>query len=272
MTARVLALPSTGPGNPAMQRRTRDLLDALNRDFYEKHAADFASTRDHAWPGWQRVLDRVPAGPARVLDAGCGNGRFARFLVGAGRGDLDYTGIDTSDALLAFASEHSEHLASEHVAGEQAAVPGFRFLRADLFDEGSLPPGPFDAIVLFGVMHHVPGFDARVQLASRLASRLRPGGFLAATLWRFGSDARVVGRTAPWRERPDVDAATLEPGDHLLRWGDSDDVVRYCHFVDADEVGRLIERTRAAGLEVIDRFRSDGRSGELNEYLLWSRG
>lgn len=244
-----------------MERGTRELLLALNRDFYETHAAAFDATRDHPWPGWQRVAERLPREGCAVLDAGCGNGRFARFLCAQGRTDLDYVGVDASDALLRAARARTPDASGQR----------FRFVRGDLFDAHTLPAGPFDAIVLFGVLHHVPGFDERVGLVVQLASRLAPGGFLAATIWRFGSDPRVKGRTLDWEAHPvAVDPTTLEPGDALLRWGESEDVARYCHFLDDAEIARLVEGTRSAGLEPIDRFRSDGRSGALNEYLLWS--
>lgn len=244
-----------------MDATTRDALRALNRDFYERHALAFDATRDHAWPGWGRVLARLPAGRRSLLDAGCGNGRFARFLAASDRGaDVDYLGIDASEALVRVARERCAH----------AGLRRLRFVRGDLFDDGDLLPGPFDAVVLFGVLHHVPGFEERVRLVARLATRLTAGGLLAATLWRFGADPRAAGHTLAWDTHPArVDPRALEPGDHLLAWGGSRRVARYCHFVDDAEVERLVERCAAGGLRLVDRFRSDGRGGDLNEYLLW---
>jgi tRNA (uracil-5-)-methyltransferase TRM9 len=241
---------------------TRAALLALNRDFYDSQAESFASTRDHAWPGWQRVLAVVPE-RASLLDAGCGNGRFALFLAESDRSDVHYTGVDESRALLEAARKRTCELPG----------PGsLRFCQGNLLEYETLPAGSFDAIVLFGVLHHVPGFEERAALIARLGEHLSPKGHLVATIWRFGSDPRVRGRTVPWQDSGlDVDPTSLEPGDELLRWGNSQDVFRYCHFVDDDEVDRLLERSQSAGLEVADRFRSDGRSGTLNEYVIWSR-
>jgi tRNA (uracil-5-)-methyltransferase TRM9 len=253
-----------------MDAPTRKLLLDLNRDFYERQAASFSATRDHPWPGWQRVLDQLPSGRRSVLDAGCGNGRFAHFLFD-GRGDeagidgseIDYVGIDESRKMIEAARARTELI----------GPPGsLRFEHADLLAADSLPAGPFDLIVLFGVLHHVPGFETRTRLLCDLASRLAPDGRLACTVWRFGQDPRVVGRTRPFAEHGiAIDPDALEPGDHLLRWGDSEDIVRYCHFADDAEIDRLIEHTRQSGLEPGERFRSDGKSGELNEYVVWSR-
>ncbi len=247
-----------------MDEATRARLLQLNRDFYEREADAFGATRDHPWPGWQRVLQALPTKtePLRVLDAGCGNGRFAVCLDDAYPGRLDYVGVDASPALLAAAARRARGGGKDRT---------FRFVRADLVEgPDAIPRGPFDLVVLFGVLHHVPGFETRVRLVARLAERLAEGGRLAATIWRFGADPRVRGRTVPIPSRlTEIAPESLEPGDELLRWGDSDEVVRYCHFADDCEIDRLLERVRASGLALEARFRSDGRGDALNEYLVW---
>ena len=65
-----------------MKDDTARRLLAINRSFYQRHAADFARTRRQAWAGWQRLLPLL-RGRARLLDVGCGNGRFGRFWAGA---------------------------------------------------------------------------------------------------------------------------------------------------------------------------------------------
>jgi len=236
-----------------MDERTRQQLREVNRVFYERQAESFSSTREHPWPGWTRVLAGVPAEPLRVLDVGCGNGRLARFLGGSRK--LRYLGIDTSRALVG-------------VAREQLGDDDVRFEVRAAEDP---PEGPFDLVAVFGLMHHVPGFEQRADLLASLGRRLAPAGRLAATFWRFGNDPRFEGRLRDFGD--DVDPAQLEAGDHLLLWGEGSDargepVARYCHFCDADEIERLIGRLRDEGLAPVDRFRSDGRSGEFNEYLV----
>lgn len=250
-----------------MDERTRQHLRDINRAFYEREAQAFASTREHPWPGWTRVLAAVPAEPLRVLDVGCGNGRLARFLSGPRK--LEYRGIDTSRALVAAA------------AGQRSPAHPGDDVRFEVRAAEDPPPGPFDLVAVFGLLHHVPAFESRIALLASLGRRLAPDGRLAATFWRFGNDPRFEGRLRGFGGA--VDAAQLERGDHLLLWGDGgrggdegahetdEGPARYCHFCDEGELEQVVARLRQEGLAVVDRFRSDGRSGEFNEYLVWGR-
>jgi SAM-dependent methyltransferase len=260
---------------------TRSLLCAINRDFYDRVAAEFSATRDHPWPGWTPVLAELAPGPLSVLDVGCGNGRFAAFLAEARQAplsSLEYLGLDASEPLLAQARARS-------------LGAGVRFERRDLLRDlpdgdsaASLPAGPYDLISVFGFLHHVPAFEARCVLLQELGARLAARGLLAVTVWCFGESERLHGRSLSWQSYNEtasakIDLAQLEPGDQLLRWGGRKPAagraapVRYCHLADEAEVGRLLAAVGrgASGLCLGDRYRADGRSGDLNQYLLLRR-
>jgi tRNA (uracil-5-)-methyltransferase TRM9 len=283
-----------------MNPQTRIALNAINRRFYaaEASSASFSATRDHAWPGWRRAWEVIRASrddrasqslavaspiappPISLLDLGCGNGRFAAFLAARNRAAIHYVGIDGSEPLLEVASERARPLASA------------RLLQGDLIDAhgsvdlaGVLAPlisataarsTRFDAIVLFGLLHHVPGFQTRAALIASSAEWLAPGGILALTLWRFGAPdmwSRFGNRVIPWREYNEgasrqLQLSQLEAGDHLLRWGDADGPARYCHYTDPYERDALLATLQ---LEEVDRYCADGRSNDLNEYVLLRR-
>ena len=66
-----------------MDTTTARTLNALTSDFYARVSSSFSETRQHAWQGWERVVEEAASvmGPGmRVLDLGCGNLRFERFL------------------------------------------------------------------------------------------------------------------------------------------------------------------------------------------------
>jgi SAM-dependent methyltransferase len=258
-----IAPPRTG----ALDERTLRALNAINRSFYREAAAAFSASREEPWPGWTRLAELVEAqglGPRlELLDVGCGNGRFGRFLAQRAP-QLRYLGIDASPELLALAEAR----------GPIGAASEFR--RLDLVEDdldACLGAQRFSLVALFGLLHHLPGAARRRALLHGLAARLRPGGLLALTLWRFEAFRRFRERIVPWETHnraaaAPIDPAQLEPGDHLLPWG-PDGIPRYCHFADEDETRELL-----AGLpcQTLARYDADGREGALNRYLVLRAG
>jgi SAM-dependent methyltransferase len=238
---------------------TARALNALNAAFYREHGADFSAHRTRPWRGWTRLLDWIPESEAglQVLDVGCGNGRFGRFLADHRRLGL-YVGVDASEPLLAIAQEASPPLPCP-----------CRFECRDFVErrpDEALPRGDFDLVVLFGVLHGVPGRERRRALLEASSARLAPGGLLAFTCWGFAQDARLAGRIASWERSPvPVDPLRLEPGDHLLPWGDSGQVLRYGASVDAEQRAWLTSRLAA---EPVAEFAEDGPGGDLNHYTV----
>ena len=245
-----------------MDDATVRALAEINHRFYRDHAAEFSAARKAAWRGWQQLVPLLHAtsraGALRVLDVGCGNGRFARFLAGAlPDAALAYCGVDTSEPLLELA--------------RGAGPAGARWERADIVAAPeALPAGPFDAVVLLNVFHGVPGRERRRALLAACAGRLAPGGRLVLTTWRFTGDPRLRDRILPWntyssRAPVPIDCSQLEPGDHLLPWRDGDEVVRYVHAFDDAEIASCVEGLPLAAEQV---FRADGRTGDRNEYFV----
>lgn len=74
-----------------------DLLK-LNRDFYLKTQSYFNISSQSPWPGWQKLLPYLQGDSLKVLDLGCGNGRFGIWLSKHRR--VDYTGLDDNQYLL----------------------------------------------------------------------------------------------------------------------------------------------------------------------------
>ncbi len=250
-----------------MDPNTRQALAAINQRFYREQAQAFSSSREHSWPGWDRLLHELARTREElaVLDVGCGNGRFARFLTERWPGRFRYLGIDSSEALLSIARSHNP-------APERIHFTSTDLVKGPLDER--LPGGPFALIALFGVLHHLPSFELRRALICALAERLGPGGSLALSLWRFAAFERFRRRIISWEEynrgAPDpLDADHLEPGDYLLRFGDGDTAPRYCHFVDEAELQRLLFQLP---LDQSACFEADGRTGQYNRYYLLQRG
>lgn len=238
-------MPYTGV---LMDARTQQRLNEINHRFYASTAAAFDQSRNRAWPGWLRLREALRA-PLRVLDVGCGNGRFGLFLAESFPGAVHYDGLDSSPALLQFA----------RTALAAADLASFTLAEYDFLDT-PLPSAQYDLVALFGVIHHVPGAQTRRDFLAQLAACVAEGGLLCFAAWCFYEYDRFRERLVPWPQ----DLPT-EPNDYLLDWRAGERALRYCHYVDEAEHAALIAAT---GLEEVITFRADGADGAMNRYSI----
>lgn len=138
------------------------------------HGTSFSQLRFRQLCG----IDPYQLDGKRVLDAGCGPGRFLDVLAPSG---AEIWGADMSRAV-------------EAAARNLARWPNCRVIQADLFD---LPfAADFDLIYCFGVLQHTPYPEKAV---AALARHLRPGGYIA--IWAYGRSG-IGGYAFPWLPRP----------------------------------------------------------------------
>jgi SAM-dependent methyltransferase len=140
-------------------------------------------------------------GCRRILDAGCGNGRYSRFLLKHADPDALITAFDLSPKMLARARKR---LASDRVTFAVADLT--RLPYADAL---------FDAVVCGWVLEHLP--DPRLGLRE-LARVLRPGGRLLLLTTEETFTGRWCGRLWHCRtyRRAELREVCAECG---LRWG-----------------------------------------------------
>jgi 2-polyprenyl-3-methyl-5-hydroxy-6-metoxy-1,4-benzoquinol methylase len=138
------------------------------------------------------VMDLLLTDEGRILDVGCGFGLFAAYF-GQTHPRRRIVGVDPSVRRIALATGVARSLGlHDHtfVVGDVRTAP---------------LQGPFDAVYVLDVMHHLPRED-QAQVLERLRSLLVPGGMLLmkdiTTEPRFGLrftealDRLMVG----WRE------------------------------------------------------------------------
>ena len=117
----------------------------------------------------------VPDGAA-VLDLGCGFGDYARFFSQR----CTYVGID--------------HNADYIDTARRLNNPGSGiFLVADVTDDIVEQHGPFDLVMISGVLHHLAD-DVVEQLAENVAGLLKPGGRFVAIEPVFDPEQRLTAR------------------------------------------------------------------------------
>lgn len=310
-------------------------LNDLTSDFYAREAASFSATRQAPWHGWERVWKlitahdavqnpfpshaaRVPdddtgdsGAPLTILDLGCGNLRFERFLAERTNAPLRVTALDNCPDLaspeigaLSAAFPHSLRSSSaasktkeEDASGQGANPPEKTIvdLRAldiveSLLDStfaDRLPRNSHDLAVAFGLMHHLPTFALRARVLEGLLGSLRPGGFAVVSFWQFLNDPRLAAKaaTVTAEGRAAHCLPTFQENDFLLGWQHTEGTYRFCHHTPEDEIDALLAAIRepsapstsgctsAAPLPFreIARFSADGKQENLNRYLILQR-
>ena len=310
-------------------------LNDLTSDFYAREAASFSATRQAPWHGWERVWKlitahdavqnpfpshaaRVPdddtgdsGAPLTILDLGCGNLRFERFLAERTNAPLRVTALDNCPDLaspeigaLSAAFPHSLRSSSaasktkeEDASGQGANPPEKTIVDLRALDivesllDGTfadrLPRNSHDLAVAFGLMHHLPTFALRARVLEGLLGSLRPGGFAVVSFWQFLNDPRLAAKaaTVTAEGRAAHCLPTFHENDFLLGWQHAEGVYRFCHHTPEDEIDALLAairepsapstsgRTPPAPLPFreIARFSADGKLGNLNRYLILQR-
>ena len=244
-----------------------------------------------------------------VLDIACGNLRFEAFLANAyPHIDWSFFAVDNCEPLVASGQEDiakKVHFTCEDIvsnildglpAAEPANVPALAAAT------------PFDLVVSFGFLHHIPSFDLRQQFLLEALSQVKPGGYLVVSFWQFLNDpakrakieqthaealaffascaeTRANDRDALDRGagssssgNPDLScpkltaffADSLEPNDYFLGWKNEPGNYRYCHHFSNEEIDRIIT-TLAPHATVIESFSADGKPGNLNRYVVFKR-
>jgi len=233
-----------------MRDEVIEQLLALNQAFYNRLAGPFARSREAPPPGFHRLLAQLPQPCPHLLDVGCGEGRFGRFLQ-AHQAIEAYTGVDFSAGLLG--------RAARRVAG--------RFVRRDLSRPGCLDGlGDFEAIACLAALQHIPGRANRRRLLREMKAHLEPHGRIFLSTWQFLDSPRQRRKVVGW---PQVGLAAddVEPNDYLLTWQRGGFGLRYVCLIDAAETAALAGES---GLRILNQFRSDGREGDLNLYTVLS--
>ncbi len=235
----------------------------------------------------------------RILDVACGNVRFKSFLEGAlPNATWDYRAVDACERLvgapagvaftscdivsalieghaLPFASSGSEGADVVPVSGDSAGDACEDAPREDSARKSAGSEGVnADLTACFGFFHHVPGREARERLLRALCAATVPGGLVAVSLWRFMDDPGLAKKAHESHEAALKHFSEqglclrLDANDYLLGWQQTQGVFRYCHHFTDEEV-KVLAASVSDIAQLADCFRADGRTGSLNEYLVF---
>ncbi|MBI4262412.1 class I SAM-dependent methyltransferase [Candidatus Uhrbacteria bacterium] len=203
------------------------ILDKNTRD-YDAIATAFSETRGLAGETIQLFADQIPDG-ARVLDVGCGNGRFLDAFAGRA---IDYTGLDVSSRMIAQARARNKGVQIPHrfIVGDMLALP--------------FPDAAFDAVIEVSAFHHIPSNVLRVQAVREFARVLKPGGRLFLTDWNLWQP-RMILRYRLWNLIFCWALQGHDRRDVYVQWkrGVDQPIKRYIHVFSLREVRHLMRES-----------------------------
>ncbi len=249
-----------------MDQEVINKLINLNKEFYNLVSASFDETRNFYWDGWIKVLPYFLSmsecvSEPKVLDLGCGNGRFCSFLTNKipNFDPKNYIGLDFDNFLLEKA---------------RIANPKASFVKVDILDFDSLAKlfsnRTFNLIVVYGFMHHIPSFQKRVHFLNLLRNFLAPNGKISFSTWEFILKPHFWSRTIflkkpiPW-ETIGLKESQIEKNDYLLSWSNKNKGIRYCHYISKREVKKLCQKS---GLRILETYKSNCKGDKANRYFI----
>ena len=210
------------------------LINSTTSEFYKTVSESFSNTRQHEWEGWEKCLEYFKDGD-KVLDLGCGNRRFTKFLE---KNNLDVE-VDNYDN-FAWDDEVKQ---------------------VDIIDsllKDNLNLDSYDVAVCFGVMHHIP----TTELREKLLKELTKSKVAIVSFWQFEKDERIFNKAKKTTKlvQEKLGLKNLEAGDYFLGWQDRSDVFRFCHNFSEKETHNYKNK-----FSVIDSFNAD----KSNKYLVF---
>ena len=247
-----------------MQNQIIQKLIKINNDFYKNIEDDFDTTRQYAWKGWGRVVEILKSDnefmqntTLNFLDLGCGNGRFFQFLNktfnDVSKQKITFSGIDSNEFLLNKAKNN---------------FPKQNWINFDLitnFKQITINQNTkFDVVTMFGLTHHIPDEQNRYEFFKNIAQLVTNNGYLIFTNWNFTQlkNQKII------TNYKTISNSNLEEGDFFVGWAKKSNVFRYCHQYTKNEIQEILKIMQKNHLKLIERFESDGKGNNLNEYFI----
>lgn len=195
------------------------LLEKTRQD-YDLIADEFSATRQEIWPELTFLFEDYLTEDEKVLDLGCGNGRWFKLFQ---KKKIDYIGVDFSKRLIKIAKRN---------------YPQAKFQTADIL---KLPfsNNYFDKIYSIAVLHQIPSEELRLKSLKEAKRILKPGGILILTTWKF-HEKKELPLLFKYTILKLIGKSNLDFKDVLEPWGKK--IKRYYHFFSKKELVGLVKR------------------------------
>ncbi|HOI59708.1 MAG TPA: class I SAM-dependent methyltransferase [Candidatus Pacearchaeota archaeon] len=171
---------------------------------YNAIAEKFSSARRNVWSEFDFLFKDVKK-DERVLDLGCGNGRFCENLK-----NTNYTGIDNSEKLIEIARKNYK---------------GVDFRIASALDI-PFKENEFDKVFSFAVLHHIPKEYHNI-FVKEIKRVLKDDGILILTVWNLKD------------RKEKLDVKKINEKEILIPWHGAED--HYFYVFELNELKELFK-------------------------------
>lgn len=202
-----------------MEKKYAEYLLRKTKEDYNLIAEEFSRAREKIWEEIKFLFDDYLIEGDRVLDSGCGNGRFYEFFKNK---KVDYTGVDISEKLIEIAKKK---------------YPNIKFQTADALNL-PFPNNYFDKVYSIAVLHQVPSKEFRLQFLKEAKRVLKQEGFLVLSVWKF-HDKKEVSLLLRYTILKLIGKSKLDFGDIFEPWGKKTE--RYYHWFSQKKLIDLVK-------------------------------
>ncbi len=195
-------------------------------------ADQFSKTRTFPWRDFSFLTNYITQ-KDKVLDLGCGNGRFYDLIK---KKTTDYVGIDYSEKLIANAKKN---------------YPNIDFRVADATEIPS-PNNSFNKVLSVAVLHHIPSKKLQEKFFREIKRVLKPKGKLILSAWNLRENPRAKKLILKHNFLKILGFSKMDFGDVFYTWKNQKGEIkaqRYIHCFKKKEIKKLSEK---AGLKTIE--------------------
>ncbi|MDD5738891.1 MAG: methyltransferase domain-containing protein [Candidatus Pacebacteria bacterium] len=198
------------------------------RDDYNTIAQDFSRTRQNPWLEIEFLFAENIEKNDKVLDLGCGNGRYVDFIK---KNKGQYYGLDNSEQLIKIAKQ--KYPQEDFQVGDALGLP---------FEDNF-----FDKIYSIAVLHHIPSKEFRLEFLQESKRVLKNGGIFVLTVWK-PKDKQERGLGLVFFLKKIFGLSKLDFRDVVEPWFGNNEGERYFHCFVKVELIRLLQQ---AGFEIL---------------------
>ncbi len=209
----------------------KKLISKVPRD-YNAVSDSFSRAREKIWPEIEFLFGEFINKGDRVLDLGCGNGRFYNTISSQ---KALYVGVDNSSELIEVARK-------KHPSGDFSIGDALNL---------EFPDNYFNKIYSVAVLHHIPSDELRTKFLEESKRALKEEGLLVITAWNLWKKPKRKKKIIKNMILKILGLSNLDFGDVLIDWQG----IRGCYF-HCFKLKELENKISSVGFKII-------RSGEV---------